>query len=56
LLHSDHGFALAPYEEITKEEYSKKKNKIKDLNTFIDSGNSMSIEDLECEGGVCPIK
>ena len=56
LLHSEHGFALAPYEEITKDIYLKKKSKIKDDIVFIDSSNSLAIESLECEGGACPIK
>ena len=56
LLHSEHGFNLAPYEEISKEEYSKKKNKIKDIQLLIEDTNNLSIESLECEGGACPIK
>ena len=55
LLHSDHGFALAPYEEIDKFEYDKMKSKIKEV-AFIDQINEYSIEDLECEGGACPIR
>lgn len=55
LLHSDHGFALAPYEEIDKSEYDKMKSKIKEV-AFIDEINEYSIEDLECEGGACPIR
>ena len=55
LLHSDHGFALAPYEEISKEEYDRLKGKIKEI-TFIDEINEYALEDLECEGGACPIR
>ena len=55
LLHSDHGFNLAPYEEIDKQEYEKMKSKIKD-SAFTDLINEYTIEDLECEGGACPIR
>lgn len=56
LLHSDHGFNLAPYEEITKDAYLKMKNKIKNSISFVDSSNESLIDSLECEGGACPIK
>jgi len=55
LLHSDHGFALAPYVEISKEEYTRLKGKIKEI-TFVDEINEYALEDLECEGGACPIR
>jgi ribonucleotide reductase alpha subunit len=55
LLHSDHGFALAPYEEIDKDQYLKMKSKIKNID-FVDRINEYALEDLECEGGACPIK
>lgn len=56
LLHSEHGFNLAPYEEITESMYLKLSSKIKNNVSFTDSINSLSIESLECEGGACPIK
>jgi hypothetical protein len=56
LLHSDHGFNLAPYEEITEETYIKLYSKIKNDVSFTDSGSSDLIDSLECEGGACPIK
>jgi hypothetical protein len=56
LLHSEHGFALAPYEEITEEVYNKLKSKIKDGINFTDSSNMDLLDSLECEGGACPIK
>jgi len=56
LLHSDHGFNLAPYEEIDVDTYNKLKSKIKDNLTFVDSANIDLIDSLECEGGYCPIK
>jgi adenosylcobalamin-dependent ribonucleoside-triphosphate reductase len=56
LLHSEHGFTLAPYEEITEEVYNKLKSKIKDGINFTDSSNMDLLDSLECEGGACPIK
>ena len=56
LLHSDHGFNLAPYEEIDLDTYNKLKAKIKDNLSFVDSGNSDLLDSLECEGGYCPVK
>lgn len=55
LLHSEHGFEQAPYQEITKEdfeEYSK-------LVTPIISGDVSEadmLDSFECVGGVCPVK
>jgi len=58
LLHSDHGFAQAPYEEIDESTYKRLKAKTKSINKIssrnIKSGNSL--DGLECEGGACPIK
>jgi hypothetical protein len=55
LLHQDHGFDQAPYEEISKETYNKIKKNIKKMKTQAIS-NGKQIEGLECAGGVCPIK
>ena len=54
LLHSDHGFRQAPYEEITREEYIKLVLQV----TPITSGHIEIEEDYsgECAKGVCPIK
>lgn len=56
LLHNDHGFQQAPFEEITKEKYEELIKKV----IPITSGN-IGIEDApdysgECAGGVCPIR
>jgi ribonucleotide reductase alpha subunit len=55
LLHSEHGFQQAPYEEINQEQYEEYKK----LTLPIISGN-ISEEDMldsfECIGGVCPVK
>jgi adenosylcobalamin-dependent ribonucleoside-triphosphate reductase len=56
LLHSDHGFAQAPYEEITEEKYLELKKLVKPLDS-IDIGDTTGMSfDVECAGGSCPIK
>jgi hypothetical protein len=54
LLYHDHGFAQAPYETITKEQYEKMVSRT----TPIDSISFINdeIELQECESGACPIK
>lgn len=55
LCHNDHGYKQAPLEAISKETYNKNTDKIKNINIDeITDGNEL--KDLECEGGVCPIK
>ena len=54
LLHNDHGFTQAPFEEISKEEYE-------DMITKVTPITNMSIHGLEmdeesCPGGMCPIR
>lgn len=56
LLHSEHGFALAPYEEIDEDTYNKLESKIKNSMTFIDDINSLSLDNLDCDTGACPVK
>ena len=53
LLHNDHGFAQAPYEEITEEQYEKMISKLKPIES-LNSGEVL--EGIECEGGACPIR
>ena len=53
LLHREHGFRQAPYEEIHKDQYEKMLNKVKPV-LYIESGEILS--DIECEGGVCPVR
>lgn len=53
LLHSDHGFAQAPIEEITKEQYEQASKHLKPLSAP-QSEHSID-EQLECAGGSCPI-
>lgn len=58
LLHSEHGFRQAPYEEIDEKTYNKLKAKTRPIESIIEgkiqSGDS--IEGVECAGGSCPIK
>lgn len=57
LLHQEHGFAQAPYESISQQEYIDLVSKVKPLvelySSNIEIGN---MESLECTGGVCPVK
>lgn len=53
LLHSDHGFLQAPYEEITKEQYDALVAKTTLITTISDGDIGL---DDECASGVCPIR
>jgi ribonucleoside-triphosphate reductase len=54
LAQSDHGYAQAPKEAISKEQFDVLSAKIKPIDTnLIGDGE---LENLECEGGVCPVK
>jgi ribonucleoside-diphosphate reductase alpha chain len=53
LLHAEHGFDQAPFEEITKEEYDELVAKTE----IISSITSVDFESNdECASGVCPVK
>lgn len=54
LLYHDHGFAQAPYETITKEEYEEKIKLVKPINSIAYIEDSFEVQ--ECESGACPIK
>jgi adenosylcobalamin-dependent ribonucleoside-triphosphate reductase len=54
LLHSEHGFAQAPFEEITKEEYETIKSQVEPLDSVSIDEADLDLE--ECVGGACPIK
>jgi ribonucleotide reductase alpha subunit len=56
LLHSEHGFAQAPYEEITLARYQELKKRIKPLTDVVIQYSAQDLEDIGCETGVCPIK
>jgi hypothetical protein len=47
---------LAPYEEINKDLYDKLRLKIKESMSFVDNINNLSIDNLDCDTGACPIK
>ena len=55
LLHNDHGFDQAPYEEIDENTYNKISSKVKGI-SFLQIGKGNVLQDLECEGGACPIR
>jgi ribonucleoside-triphosphate reductase len=55
LLHQDHGFVQAPYEEISHSEYAEMKKHCRPILKEVDSAEGM-LESMECATGVCPIK
>jgi hypothetical protein len=50
---SDHGYAQAPYIQITKEQYEEMSSKIKPL---VLNFNTHEAEDKFCDGDACEIK
>jgi ribonucleotide reductase alpha subunit len=54
LLHSEHGFKQAPYEEIDKDTYEVLTSVLKPISSLQISGGDMDIK--ECTGNSCPIK
>jgi ribonucleotide reductase alpha subunit len=56
LLHSDHGFQQAPYQEIEKGEYEKIKLKVKPIKAMNFDSSGKVFEGVECSNGSCPIK
>jgi hypothetical protein len=59
LLHSDHGFAQAPMEKISREEYEALKAKcrpIVDMAGVCYSSKDEELAGADCPGGVCPVK
>lgn len=55
LLHNDHGFDQAPYEEISKEKYEEMASKVKPI-TAVEVKESDLLDSTECLTGACPIK
>ncbi len=53
LLHSDHGFIQAPFEEITKEEYDRRVEGTRVI-TSIAAADFDALD--ECAGGACPVR
>lgn len=56
LLHNEHGFAQAPYEEIAETEYMKQIAKLRPITTMSSVDNIDDVLSMECEGGACPIR
>ena len=59
LLHNDHGFAQAPYEEISEEEYVEMSARVVPISMGSGGGGVIAPEDdysMECAGGACPMK
>ena len=63
LLHSDHGFAQAPYEEITEEEYTALMAKCTPITGYkacktydIENNSGLVDSSAECRGGMCPLR
>lgn len=54
LLPKTHGFLQAPYIPISEQEYNQYVNNIKDINISINSNDI--IDNIECEGGHCPVR
>lgn len=55
LLHSEHGFNQAPYEEITLQQYEEYAKLVTPITTGNIKEDDM-LDSFECVGGVCPIK
>lgn len=55
LLHTDHGFDQAPYEEITKERYEELVKSTTPITAA--EATDIALEDLnDCKGGSCPVR
>lgn len=55
LLHSEHGFKQAPYEEITKDRFELLQALLNPV-VPITSNSSELLDGIECVGGVCPVR
>lgn len=55
LLHQEHGFHQAPYEEITEEQYNAMRSRTTPILQKV-SGFVELLDSFECANGVCPIK
>ena len=56
LLHNEHGFKQAPYEEITAKDYNMALSKIKPISAMTSVDSVDDVLSMECEGGSCPIR
>ena len=55
LLHNEHGFDQAPYEEITKDKYEEMAAKVKPI-TAVEVKETDLLDSAECLTGACPVK
>lgn len=55
LLHNEHGFKQAPYEEVTEESYNKMRNKVKEITMFTKNTFELNVGS-DCDSGSCPIR
>jgi ribonucleoside-diphosphate reductase alpha chain/ribonucleoside-triphosphate reductase len=55
LLHSDHGFMQAPFEEITKEAYDELVARTTII-TSVDDAGETDMNEADCSSGACPIR
>lgn len=56
LLHSEHGFVQAPYEEITEAQFHELNSRCYPITKIVDAEERNLIESQECGSGGCPIK
>lgn len=56
LLHNEHGFQQAPFEEITKEKYEELIKKVIPITSCNITGQSDNELMSECVGGACPVR
>ena len=56
LRYSDHGFALAPYEPIDREEYERRLAVVKGGDAPIELVGVSTIDEADCVGGACPVR
>jgi hypothetical protein len=55
LLHNEHGFVQAPYQEITKDQYEEYAQLVKSINNVSIKDDDM-LDSMECVGGYCPVR
>lgn len=56
LLHKEHGFVQAPFEEITPEEYGQLAQQVAPITSVTDDTERVFEETLECASGTCPVR
>lgn len=67
MLHNDHGYAQAPYEEITREQYEEMAAAVRPIEyeSMIDGGraqieynrqDALIAVEADCPGGACPVR